>query len=50
MQGLKSRAAFKLLEIDAKYKLFKKGQTVVDLVRPPPYKCFVFGLVANCKF
>ena len=48
MQGLKSRAAFKLLEvclvnldimahaklikIDAKYKLFKKGQTVVDLV------------------
>lgn len=48
VQGLKSRAAFKLLEvcwlqsmawgaanmkqIDAKYKLFKKGQTVVDLV------------------
>ncbi|KAH8786171.1 FtsJ-like methyltransferase-domain-containing protein [Hyaloscypha finlandica] len=31
VQGLKSRAAFKLLEIDAKYKLFKKGQTVVDL-------------------
>jgi 23S rRNA U2552 (ribose-2'-O)-methylase RlmE/FtsJ len=46
---LKSRAAFKLLEvsglfglecglltsvwqIDAKYRLFKKGQTVVDLV------------------
>src|SRR5437016_8973604 len=25
VQGLKSRAAFKLLEIDAKYKLFKKG-------------------------
>jgi hypothetical protein len=50
VQGLKSRAAFKLLEvgilscfyvfqsapnmsqIDAKYKLFKKGQTIVDLV------------------
>lgn len=51
VRGLKSRAAFKLLEvwdnicsrdqcgaatdpvkIDAKYKLFKKGQTVVDLV------------------
>ena len=51
VQGLKSRAAFKLLEVrigqlscyfgavvdsssqmDAKYKLFKKGQTVVDLV------------------
>ncbi|KAF4342715.1 ribosomal RNA large subunit methyltransferase J [Fusarium beomiforme] len=33
VQGLKSRAAFKLLEMDAKYKLFKgSGQTVVDLV------------------
>ncbi|KAI1438416.1 FtsJ-like methyltransferase-domain-containing protein [Xylaria sp. CBS 124048] len=35
MQGLKSRAAFKLLEMDAKYKLFKKGQTVVDLGYAP---------------
>ncbi|KAL7957059.1 FtsJ-like methyltransferase domain-containing protein [Trichoderma compactum] len=35
VQGLKSRAAFKLLEIDAKYKLFKKGQTVVDLGYAP---------------
>ena len=49
VQGLKSRAAFKLLEvtsiqstsmaptdplqINEKYKIFKKGQTVVDLVR-----------------
>ncbi|KAF5230999.1 hypothetical protein FANTH_13567 [Fusarium anthophilum] len=33
VQGLKSRAAFKLLEMDSKYKLFKgNGQTVVDLV------------------
>ncbi|RQM05584.1 hypothetical protein DH86_00001603, partial [Scytalidium sp. 3C] len=32
VQGLKSRAAFKLLEIDSKYKLFKRGQTVIDLV------------------
>ena len=31
VQGLKSRAAFKLLEMDAKYHLFKKGQVVVDL-------------------
>ncbi|KAM7221293.1 hypothetical protein V8F06_003261, partial [Rhypophila decipiens] len=33
VQGLKSRAAFKLLEMDTKYKLFKKssGQMVVDL-------------------
>ncbi|KAJ0167948.1 rRNA methyltransferase 2, mitochondrial [Colletotrichum tanaceti] len=32
VQGLKSRAAFKLLEMDAKYRIFRKGQTVVDLV------------------
>ncbi|KAH7350906.1 ribosomal RNA methyltransferase MRM2 [Rhexocercosporidium sp. MPI-PUGE-AT-0058] len=35
VQGLKSRAAFKLLEIDAKYKIFKTGQTVVDLGYAP---------------
>ncbi|KAF7185576.1 rRNA methyltransferase 2, mitochondrial [Pseudocercospora fuligena] len=29
--GLKSRAAFKLLEINEKYRLFHKGDTVVDL-------------------
>ena len=32
VQGLKSRAAFKLLEMDEKYRLFRNGQTVVDLV------------------
>ena len=32
VQNLKSRAAFKLLEMDSKYRLFKRGQTVVDLV------------------
>ena len=32
VQGLKSRAAFKLLQINDKHKLFKKGNTVVDLV------------------
>ncbi|KAK3682177.1 FtsJ-like methyltransferase-domain-containing protein [Podospora appendiculata] len=31
VQGLKSRAAFKLLEVDAKHHLFKRGQVVVDL-------------------
>jgi 21S rRNA (uridine2791-2'-O)-methyltransferase len=33
VQGLKSRAAFKLLELDAKYHLFRRGkaQVVVDL-------------------
>jgi hypothetical protein len=30
--GLKSRAAFKLLEINDDYHIFKKGDTVVDLV------------------
>ncbi|KAI5364144.1 putative ribosomal RNA methyltransferase FtsJ domain-containing protein [Septoria linicola] len=29
--GLKSRAAFKLLEINEKHRLFRKGDTVVDL-------------------
>ncbi|GAP83091.2 putative ribosomal RNA large subunit methyltransferase j [Rosellinia necatrix] len=35
VQGLKSRAAFKLLEMDAKHKLFRRGQTVVDLGYAP---------------
>ncbi|KAI9828233.1 MAG: 2' O-ribose methyltransferase [Phylliscum demangeonii] len=35
VQGLKSRAAFKLLEMNEKYKLLKKGQTVVDLGYAP---------------
>lgn len=33
LQGLKSRAAYKLLEIDLDYQIFQPGQTVVDLVR-----------------
>ncbi|EMR82473.1 putative 21s rrna (uridine -2 -o)-methyltransferase mrm2 protein [Botrytis cinerea BcDW1] len=35
VKGLRSRAAFKLLEIDTKYKIFKRGQTVVDLGYAP---------------
>lgn len=31
VQGLKSRAAFKLLQINDKYRLFKPGMTVIDL-------------------
>ena len=34
-QGYRSRAAFKLLEIDAKEKLFRAGQTVLDLGAAP---------------
>ncbi|KAJ9191207.1 hypothetical protein DTO166G4_5249 [Paecilomyces variotii] len=35
VQGLKSRAAFKLLQIDDKYRIFRSGQTVVDLGYAP---------------
>jgi len=34
-QGYRSRAAFKLVEIDAKYRLFKPGKRVVDLGAAP---------------
>jgi 23S rRNA (uridine2552-2'-O)-methyltransferase len=34
-QGYRSRAAFKLLELDSKEKLFRSGQTVVDLGAAP---------------
>ena len=33
--GYRSRAAFKIIEIDDKFKIFKKGQTVVDLGAAP---------------
>ena len=33
--GLKSRAAFKLLEIDSKHRIFRPGDTVVDLGYAP---------------
>src|SRR4051794_41753335 len=33
--GYRSRAAFKLLEIDDKYRLLKHGMAVVDLRAPP---------------
>ncbi|KAI1408442.1 23S ribosomal RNA methyltransferase [Hypoxylon sp. FL1857] len=35
VRGLKSRAAFKLLEMDSRYRLFKRGQTVIDLGYAP---------------
>lgn len=34
-EGYRSRAAYKLLEVQEKYKLFKPGQTVVDLGAAP---------------
>ncbi|KAL8855635.1 MAG: hypothetical protein Q9178_007724 [Gyalolechia marmorata] len=35
VEGLKSRAAYKLLQINEKHKIFKPGQTVVDLGYAP---------------
>ncbi|MCJ1352381.1 MAG: 2' O-ribose methyltransferase [Icmadophila ericetorum] len=35
VDGLKSRAAYKLLEINERYRIFKRGQTVVDLGYAP---------------
>ena len=35
MKGYRSRAAFKILELDDKYKFFKPNQTVVDLGAAP---------------
>lgn len=35
VQGLKSRAAFKLLELDSKYRIFREGQVIVDLGYAP---------------
>ncbi|GMO65759.1 MAG: RlmE family RNA methyltransferase [Rickettsiales bacterium] len=34
-QGYRSRATFKILEIDEKFKIFKKGQKVLDLGSTP---------------
>ncbi len=34
-EGYRSRAAFKLIEIDEKYKIFKPGQRVIDLGAAP---------------
>ena len=34
-QGYRSRAVYKLQELDEKYRLFKPGQTVVDLGAAP---------------
>jgi len=34
-QGLRSRAAFKLMELDEKYKLLHQGMRVVDLGSAP---------------
>jgi 23S rRNA (uridine2552-2'-O)-methyltransferase len=35
LKGYRSRASFKILEIDEKFKIFKKGQKVLDLGSAP---------------
>jgi 23S rRNA (uridine2552-2'-O)-methyltransferase len=35
IEGWKSRAAFKIIEVDAKFKIFKKGRVVLDLGAAP---------------
>ncbi len=35
LEGWKSRAAFKIIEIDQKFKIFKKGKVVLDLGAAP---------------
>jgi 23S rRNA (uridine2552-2'-O)-methyltransferase len=34
-EGLRSRAAFKIIEVDEKFKIFKRGKVVVDLGAAP---------------
>ena len=35
LEGWRSRAAFKIIEVDQKFKIFKKGKIIVDLGAAP---------------
>lgn len=35
LEGWRSRAAFKIIEVDSKFKIFKKGKIVIDLGAAP---------------
>ena len=49
VQGLKSRAAFKLLQINDKYHLFKPGMTVIDLGFAPGSWSQVQHIAIHCS-
>ena len=47
IEGYRSRAAYKLIEINAKYSIFNKSHNIVDLGSSPGSWCQV--LVENIK-
>ena len=49
LQGFRSRSAFKLLEINNKFNLFKKGHTVLDLGCAPGGWCQVAAQKVGVK-
>lgn len=46
-EGYRSRAAYKLIEIDERYKLLKPGQKVIDLGAAPGGWCQVAGRIVG---
>ncbi|AGF74166.1 cell division protein ftsJ [Bartonella australis AUST/NH1] len=47
IDGYRSRAAYKLIEIDERYKIFKKGQKIIDLGAAPGGWCQVAACIVG---
>lgn len=47
IDGYRSRAAYKLIEIDSRYKLLKKGQKIIDLGAAPGGWCQVAAQIVG---